>query len=453
MWTFEEVQKYLADTAPPGKSVYGLERINHLLEITGHPEKGMACITVVGTNGKGSTLAFLDSILLEHGMKTVCHIKPHVESVTERMRINGRDSTEDEFASAMWEVKQAVDEKWIRDDKPTYFELIFAGTLIFGRMNEAEIAILETGLGGRLDAVNAVDAMMVLLTSVSYDHTEYLGETLTEITGEKVVVARRGTTLVAQENPEEVTEVVRHYCEENGVRYVRKREYLSAAEDNKYESVRWNLQLSPDSPVIELKPQLKANYQLENADLAISGFYEFANSEEGERLDISPDIEKVKAGIEKAHIPGRWEIFNIEGGVHVLVDGGHNTEALNLVLGEYRNYCFRKKTIIFGAKKTKDLHEVLPKIVEVGRHIIFCPVPDIEYHEPSELVVQAEKYVDRENKSIHIELYKVDSIEEGLEKAIEVTEGPVMVTGSIYLAGAAMRHIRKKMSLSGTTRV
>ncbi|MFH1676377.1 MAG: hypothetical protein ABIC40_05055, partial [bacterium] len=221
MLTFEETCKFLSETAPSGKSVYGLGRIKHLLEILDHPEKSPVCVTIVGTNGKGSTIAFMDSILRAYGIKVACHIKPHLESVTERIRLDGLDSTEEQFAEAFSEVKNGVDSLWTREDRPTYFELIFSAFLCASKKSGARVALLEAGLGGRLDAVNGVDAPLVVLTSVDYDHTELLGNTLEKIANEKLAVVRPDATLVTGKQFPEVMKAIEKYSSINNIKLIR----------------------------------------------------------------------------------------------------------------------------------------------------------------------------------------------------------------------------------------
>ncbi len=419
VFTFQDAENYLNDTAPPGKSVYGLGRINHLLDLLDHPENNFKLVTIVGTNGKGSTLAFMDSILGSHGLKVGCHIKPHLECVTERVRLDGIDISRDDFASTMDDVKTTVDNGWSREDSPTYFELIFSGALLAMKNARIDIALLETGLGGRLDAVNSVDADLVVMTTVDYDHTDLLGNTLTEISGEKIVVVRPGSTLVCQENPEEVLSVVSKYSSENAIDLVRCQESI---------------------PVTGHTLGLEGPWQVQNASLAVTSVNALAEKACLELFQPGILQNSIIKGLESARLPGRWERFDSgDGGRSWIIDGAHNQSGLDLVLGQYRNETNGLGTIIFGMKKSKDLDTVLPLLLESCMKIIFVRVPYLESFDPPEMVSRAQLMVDEAEKFSQIQLYCEDSIDKALVKGSNVNQNklPVLVTGSLYLAGAA----------------
>ena len=426
MLTFEETCKYLSETAPPGKSVYGLGRINHLLDILGHPEKSLICVTIVGTNGKGSTIAFMDSILRAHGIGVACHIKPHLESVTERIRLNGIDSTEEQFADAFSEVKNAVDLAWTREDHPTYFELIFAAFLCAAKKSGATVALLEAGLGGRLDAVNAVDAPIVVLTKVDYDHTELLGNTLTEIANEKLAVVRPKVTLVTGEQAPEVVKAIDNYSSINNVKLIRMPDDFG-----KY-FIRWPL-------------ALKGPYQRENSELAIAS----VDALLGLFPEISPggpDQGKITEGLAAARLPGRWETIRIGGkGPVFILDGAHNPGALKLVTGEFKRLTGGSGTIIFGLKKTKDAKGIVKHLVDLAGRIIFTSVPDIECYDPCELKALADKYLpDGYTPLSQIRLDYVETISEAIAMAIAESDesDSILITGSLYLVGAARGELK-----------
>jgi dihydrofolate synthase / folylpolyglutamate synthase len=423
VWSFEEAEQYLNDTAPPGKSVYGLGRINHLLEILNHPENGFKKVTIVGTNGKGSTIAFLDAMLLAHGLKVACHIKPHLEEVTERIRINGVDSTRDEFAQALWEVKNAIESSWTREDRATYFELIFAAFLCAARNSADDIALLEAGLGGRLDAVNSVDADLVLLTSIGFDHTELLGETLEEITAEKVAVVRPGSILVVQENPGEVMDVI------NGLDFRDKLDVrLSESQDQGYE-------LGLNGP-----------YQDLNSSLALRALEVISREILPESFPGGLSQELVRLGLKNARLPGRWEQFVSDAGIRWIIDGGHNESGLEMVLKRFKDETCGKGTIIFGLKKTKAAEKIIPMVVESAENIIFTRIPYFESWEPENLASIAGTIQGERDRLSQIQIDCADSIIEGIEiaKAGIKGTGSVLIAGSLYMVGEARGILKKK---------
>ncbi len=425
-WTFNDAQDYLNDTAPPGKSVYGLGRINHLLELLGHPEGNFPCVTIVGTNGKGSVIAFMDALLRSHGLKVACHIKPHLESVTERIRIDGVDSTERKFASSLGRVREAVDNGWSRDDRPTYFELIFAAFMVAADDATVDIALLETGLGGRLDAVNSVDADLVVLTSIGYDHTELLGNTLEEITKEKLAVVRDGSTLISQLNPPEVMQTVRNYTKDHGVRLIEADEMSMDGYD-----------LGLPGP-----------YRHLNAGLALQALNVLAN-------DILPSMfpdgigeDSVRMGLISARIPGRWETLRpYDRGPLWILDGAHNESGLVRILSEFTEQTSGSGTIIFGMKAAKSIESIIPALRGSGKRFIFVPVPDMECHDPSDLGRMLREGLDIKDKLSQIQIDTADSIGESMEIAARTTpdDSAILVTGSLYLVGAVRTELKEKI--------
>lgn len=430
VWTLPEAEEYLNNTAPQGKSVYGLGRINHLLDLLEHPETSFHSVTIAGTNGKGSVLAFLDAILGVHGIKTVCHVKPHLESITERIRIGGRDSTPEEFALALWEVRTAVEAGWERDDRPTYFELIFAAALCAGRTARADVGLLEAGLGGRLDAANGVDAEVLVLTSVGLDHTELLGDTLESITKEKLALARPGRILVCQANPPEVMQTVREYCRESSIRLFEVTGDPGNAEG-----------------FVDAKLGLRGPFQHANASLAVLAARTIAREGLPGLFPGGLDNASIRKGLSGARLPGRWEVINTGAGLpKVILDGAHNPSALARVLREFASLASSHRTIVFGLKASKPAAEIVPFLLDAADHIVFVPVPEVDCHAPDELARFARQELDKRRVSSQIEFGLADDIAEGVSLALSVTpkDGVILVTGSLYLVGAARSEIGKQ---------
>jgi len=446
-WSFAEAQAFLENMAPPGTSVYGLGRIAHLLDLLDHPERSFACVTIVGTNGKGSVLAFLDSLLRAHGIRVVCHVKPHLESVTERIRIHGEDSTPEEFASALWRVHDAVDKGWTREDRPTYFELIFAAALCAAQNANAQVALLEAGLGGRLDAVNGVDADMVVLTSVGLDHTELLGETLRAIVSEKLAVVRPGSILVCQQNPAEVIDTVQDYCAANGVCLVEvaTNEKLSWNDAGMfdYRSARLGI-------IKDLRAGIKGDYQLINIPLALIALEVFSEDVQPELFPSGLMEETIRNGLASARLPGRWEELRLSSESPVVIlDGAHNRDALGMVLAQFRRSASGPRTVIFGSKVTKMVDEILPELLDSADRIILVSVPDVVSHPPEELAQTLRSALKKKNTFSQVEINCADSIMEALTGALAQAAGAgtILVTGSLYLVGAVRSALRQPEAL------
>lgn len=444
MWTFKEAEAYLADTAPPGKSIYGLGRINHLLDLLEHPENSFPCITVVGTNGKGSTIAFLDALLRSHGVKTACHIKPHLESVTERIRLDGTDSTKEQFATALWKVKQAVDEGWSRDDRPTYFELIFTAFLVAAKTEDAEIALLEAGLGGRLDAVNSVDAPLVVMTSVDLDHTDLLGDSLRLIALEKLAVVRKDATLVCQMNDPEVMDAVREKAESVGFRLVEMKDanLLKPVDDGSF-----RYQSKSAGTIENIILSLKGPFQRLNASLALFAFETLVEDVLPTDLKIQLSEGAILNGLASARIPGRWEMID-DGKTCIkwILDGGHNPAALKETLRQFREKEYGFRSIIFGMKRGKDIEMVIPDLVRSTDRLVFVNVPDLDCYSPNELAEYVSAELDKSPGFSQIQIDTGDSISEAVRMLSESNDSidTALVTGSLYLVGAARSILNRR---------
>lgn len=451
MWTFQEAEAFLKNTAPPGKSMYGLERISHLLDLLGHPENDFEKITIVGTNGKGSVLAFLDSLLRAHGLKVVCHVKPHLESVRERIRINGVDSSEDEFSEFLWEVYKAVENGWNRQDSPTYFEIIFAASLCAARKANADVAILEAGLGGRLDAVNAIDADLVVLTSIGFDHMELLGDTLDKIAAEKIAVIRPGGRLVYGQNHPIVEKTINEYIKRNNILSWKAENCLTQDEIFNKSTYIYTYKTLNGKIINGLEPSLGASYQFRNISVALVALEVFLTEVKPPGKSWSLNDELIKEGIFLARLPGRWEVLSVpQKKCQIILDGAHNPEALALVFEEFRKKFQSQGVIVFGAKKDKAVKEIMSELVRSARNIIFVPVPDVDFHPPESLACMGREASRVQDLDSQVDIIFYESILDGINKGLDLVseKSGMLVTGSLYLIGAARSLLRKHELLS-----
>ena len=219
---FDQALRYLLDLGHETVAIkLGLRNIELLLERLGHPQKSYLAVQIAGTNGKGSTAVLLDSICTAAGIKAGLYTSPHLISITERIRVGGREISRESFARQATDVRHAAEgllaEKQI-EALPTFFEQVTAITLSQFRDEKVDLAILETGLGGRLDATSAARANLVGITSIGLDHEQYLGETLASIAAEKAAVIRPGATAIIGSQPTEALEVILRHCEDSSVK-------------------------------------------------------------------------------------------------------------------------------------------------------------------------------------------------------------------------------------------
>ncbi len=405
----------------------GLENIRTLLAALGEPHKNYLKVQVAGTNGKGSVCAFLDSICGEAGIRRGLYTSPHLVSITERIKIDGVEVSEDEFARLASLVREAS-ERLLAEGKltytPTFFEQVTAIALTAFAEAHVELAILETGLGGRLDATTAANAEIAAITRIDLDHQEYLGETIEEITAEKAAIIRPETQdVILGEQSRDVMQLLRKHCADLGLNPL----------NDEYEP--WRLLANGDGTVTVILSLyqhppitlgLRGAHQTENAQTAV----QIAKALKYDGLFLAfKDGEqefRIVEGLEKAQHPGRLEYVG-----NFLLDGAHNiggARALRAYLDEFER---RPITLIFGAMKEKDIREIAEIIWPRAERVILTRPANTRALSPDELWAQASASFDKSK------VVKTENVADALEKAREFTPpgGIILVTGSLYLVG------------------
>lgn len=318
----------------------GFERIEALLSALGNPERGLRVVQVVGTNGKGTTSVALSAALEVSGETTGTYLSPHVVSYAERVRLRGEQVSEEAFAEGMARAISAADELGVA---VTQFELLTAGALAMFRDAGVTWAVMEAGLGARYDATTAAGPEVVVLTNVSLDHTQYLGDTIEEIAAEKLASVPEGGTLILGTDDPAVLALARSRCEDVSARLVLAGEPAGS--------------FPTDGPrhEPELPPHVRRNVRL--GHLA-------AETLLGRRLpDGSLDLvsERVLGGL-----PGRFEVVRFSG-ADVVLDGGHNVEGLRATLDAVlESYSMKRMGVVFGVLKDKDIEGMLELLEEVS---------------------------------------------------------------------------------------
>src|ERR1700752_2069520 len=377
-----------------------------LLQALDNPESAYTVVQIAGTNGKGSTAAMLDSICRAAGIKTGLYTSPHLVSITERIRISGSDISPEDFARHATTVRAAAEDLLARKEieaLPTFFEHVTAIALIAFREAGVELAILETGLGGRLDSTTAANASVVGITQIAMDHEEYLGNTLTSIASEKAAVIRPGVTAVIAAQPPEVLEVLLKRCEAVGVQ--------ASLEPNAdfYKNYRLNL---------------RGAHQIENASAAIRL---------AEALNISQAA--IIRGLETTQHAGRLELIG-----SFLLDGAHNpagAQALRNYLDESGGHPL---TMIFGAMRDKKLDQIAEILFPIADLLILTPIDNPRSAGVETLALLA-----------HRTVIKTSSSAEAVRIAIAQTpkDGLICITGSLYLIGETRPMILKLAEETG----
>lgn len=491
----------------------GLENPKRLFQALGNPHEKYLKIQVAGTNGKGSTCAFLDSICRQANIKTGLYTSPHLVSITERIKIEGEEISEEDFARYATIVRNVIEdrENIVRDKQntdgvkqnltrdeqnlgvdeensivveenpieveentvavkenlivvkenlivveenlglveentvrvkentivveqnpiavkenqiiPTFFEQITAIALLAFAEKGVELAILETGLGGRLDATTAARAEIVAITPIDYDHQQYLGETLTEIASEKVAIIRKDTKVVVAPQKREAERVIKGKCREVGVEPIWATTEITSkvVDESAYKIVSTSFKTQKMSyPNLILG--LAGEHQTQNAAVAIG----LAEILQEYNFKITQD--DIWTGLETATHAGRLEYYQ-----GILFDGAHNIAGAKALRKYLEEFVSQPITLIFGAMKDKQIEEITKIIFPLADKIILTKPDNPRSAVPEELA-----------KLTNQEVFLTANISQALSLAKEFPNNLICVTGSLYLVGEAKKNLKNK---------
>ena len=413
---FDEAVQYLLSLGHETLTIkLGLRNTELLLQSLHNPERTFPAVQIAGTNGKGSTAVMLDSICRAAGLKTGLYTSPHLVSITERIRIAGTQISEEDFARHTGTVRDAS--KHLLDTNeiealPTFFEHITAIALLAFREAGVELAILETGMGGRLDSTTATNASVVAITQIAMDHEQYLGDTIERIANEKAAIIRPGVkAIIGKQHHPEAFSVLLKRCEEVGVQPILSNtpEIVGITSDGRF--------CISTLPYESICIGLRGKHQIENAMVAIRL---------AEILGI-PD-EPIVIGIETAHHPGRLELIN--GEPPELLDGAHNpagAEALRDYLVQFGRHPL---TLVFAAMSDKQLDRIGEILFPLADHLILTTLANPRAASLKTLETIATRFA-------HGSITKSKTIPDAIETARRNTppQGMICVTGSLYLIG------------------
>lgn len=429
---YEEIERYISDI-PQFTKKNSLEHTAAFLRKMGNPQERMKIIHVAGTNGKGSVCAFLSSILCRCKKNTGLFISPHLIDITERISINGKNVSRDEFAGSFNRIKCIVEEMKTKGySHPGYFEYLFLMAIdIFDKEN-VEYAVLETGLGGRLDATNAINSPKVsVITSIGLDHMEILGDTIEKIAGEKAGIIKPFTPVIYQGGNSSVNKVIEAKAKENNSKTVK-------CSYNDYKIIR-KTDNCIDFCVLSgyyldnvFSVPFIAEYQVKNAVLALKAV---------EMLeDIKEDTENIREGISGVIWHGRME--QVMSGVYF--DGAHNGPGIDefaKTVSEYK--CKGNKYILFSAVKEKDYGYMAEKIcTDIQPKKVFVTEIDGSRNLSANIIAK---------EFNHIDSYISDNIEDAFLTALneKEPEDVLFCVGSLYLIGELKKLLRKHFMNGG----
>jgi dihydrofolate synthase/folylpolyglutamate synthase len=422
--TFDESVKYLLSLGNEVLAMkLGLENITRLLKALDDPQNNYFKVQVAGTNGKGSTCAFLEGICLSAEIKTGLATSPHLISVTERIRINGKDISDEDFARYATKIRETSENLVAEGDLeavPTFFEQVTAIALYAFAEAGVELTILETGLGGRLDATTAAKADIAVITQIDYDHQEILGHTLAEIAAEKAAIIRPDSKVVVAPQKPEAAEVIEKVCVDRGVSPLV--DFEADTIGLEYEEMLLRVDFRTAKALYpNVYLGLRGRHQVENAGAAI-----LAAELLSQRFPISP--ENIIEGLRHAKHKGRLEFIG-----NFIFDGAHNAagaKALRAFLEEF----IGPVTMVFGVMRDKDLAEITGSLFPMAETLILTRPASERSVETAEL---------RKYAPAGISVFECPTVAHALGQALDsgAPEDIVCVTGSLYLVGEARKII------------
>lgn len=429
---YKEAMNYIKKVGNFGSN-YGLERTERLLEILGNPHKKLNVIHIAGTNGKGSTTAMIASMLIEEGFNVGMYTSPFLEEFEERIQINRENIKKSDLADYVECIKEAVD-KVIDEgyNHPTEFEIITCLMFKYFYDKKVDYAVVEVGLGGRLDSTNVVDPLLTVITSISLDHTNILGSTLKEIAREKGGIIKKKTPLILYPQKEEALNEIKAIAKEK----LAKIYYVKESDIKLIDIVKGN--------DFYQKIEIKGEFNTYNANLKLLGEHQILNCAVAVRavevLSKIQDFElkNIENGIENAKWIGRLEVLNKN--PLVVIDGAHNIQGITTLKENINKYFDYKNVILLiGILADKQVEDMIKVITPMSKNIIALT----PHSDRAELGVKLKEEIEKINKNVE----SFESYETAFKKALKIAreDDLILVTGSLYMIGE-MRGIINKMS-------
>lgn len=403
---------------------FGLSNIQKLLEHLGNPHTKFKSIHVAGTNGKGSTSTFIASILSQMNFKTGLYTSPHLVRFNERIKIDGVEIDDEYIVEHINYLKDAIE-----NIKPTFFEVTTAIAFKYFADNQVDFAVIETGLGGRLDSTNVINPLISVITKIDYDHREYLGDTLEKIAFEKAGIVKENVPVVVGFNNNEVKDVfVRVAAEKKSPLIFVDKGYQSEILSVSLDGLNLKVISKNTNKVYEIFLPLTGTYQSQNVMNAIATMEQ-----------LFPDFDltsQISLGLSKLKFPihGRFEVLQTK--PIIILETAHNSDAIKNFLSNLNNLVSQPEVAIFGIMKDKEIDEVVELIEKSFDKIYLCQA---KTERSLDVNLLAEKF----HKS---SLEKFESVENAIDRALSEanSESVISIFGSNYIVGEAIEYLKWK---------
>ncbi len=408
----------------------GLTNIRLLLESLGNPQRKFHNIHVAGSNGKGSTCAYLANILQRAGFKTGLYTSPHLIDFTERIRINGQRIPRERVAGLSEKLRLLV-KKIPAFNKgpnyPTYFEMVTAMGFQYFSEEKVDIVVLETGLGGRLDATNVADPLLGIITNICMEHTLYLGETLAEIAREKAGIIKKHAQVLTAVTQDEALRCLKQTCKEQKADLHRLQDETKVLHKQSRSRQVFTVK-TPCGTLCDLTISLLGDFQLQNALLAVRAAQLLA--EKG--WAITGDA--IRQGLSRTVWPGRMQVMSAR--PWLLLDGAHNPAAISGLLDDLSLFPHQKLIAVLGVMEDKDINDII-SLFEKADTLILTRADISRAALPQEL---AGALKDRKR-----EIIITGQVPQAIQQAEKLAqeEDLICVTGSLYIVGEAQAYLNK----------
>ncbi|MBN1832057.1 MAG: bifunctional folylpolyglutamate synthase/dihydrofolate synthase [Deltaproteobacteria bacterium] len=415
--SYEEAIDYLFGLQKYGIK-FGLNKTSNLLKAFGNPHHGKKYIHIAGTNGKGSVAAMAESILIKSGLKVGFYSSPHLVRFTERFRINGREMATEKAAALTEELTSIMPPK----DPPTFFEVVTAMALIYFAREAVDIALIEVGMGGRLDATNVIRPLVSVITNISLEHQFFLGSRLLDIAGEKGGIIKKGVDIVTAATQPSVIKRFEALCEE------KKAPFWRVGKDIRYRSNHSGFNyygLDQDLKGLELG--LSGEFQKRNATLSL-GVIELLM-----RKGFDIYTFHIVEGIKEAFWPGRMQVVSKH--PLIMLDGAHNPGAIReLARSVKENFSYQRLILVIGVMGDKDIRKMMREILPIADEVIFTRARYFRSASPERLMQEASSM----GGSGEI----APLLSEAIDRAREMArpEDMILICGSLFTVGEAMSY-------------
>lgn len=460
-----DVLRYIYDLQQFGIK-FGLLNTRQILKAIGDPHLGLNVIHVAGTNGKGSTASMVSAILKSAGYRVGLYTSPHLVDLSERFQINGTPISKERLTREAGEIKRAIDHITFSESYPTYFEALTCLAFSYFSKEQVDFAIMEVGMGGRLDATNVCMPRMAVITNISLDHQEYLGNTLDEIAGEKAGIIKPGCPVVCGVEEHDIMTVIAARCRAmdatlyNISELYNYKEVFPVARTTSYAGKdpakdKWGMDINGDiSPINPEKYQVKSERVVPKINIyrnkrhyltiktALQGRFQIKNIltvlEVIERLKaqgITIDKAMIREGLRHTTWPGRMQLISRR--PFMILDGAHNPEAAASIMEAIKaQFKYRALILVLGILRDKDILGICNALISRADKIILTSPKYKRASSVEELQEIIKDHIDIEGK----ECLLVPEITGALKMAKEIAsrEDLILVTGSLYTVGEAM---------------